>query len=489
MFPAVDDGSGHQINLIAWKTPPPGGKPQKTAPADLANVKLYSIVKAKGSVNEFWGQRQVQLKRITVLKDTNDEVAALAETTQFKRDVLLKPWVVSEEVVAEEKRKLAMDGMDGAREWRKLKKQTNAEKKEPAMGGEGELNMLIDSLVERLDDEEEWRKRKSRDTTEALSPKRKKPQGSVEPVPIPDTSYRGHRRPPGLKPPPLQQPIIPPPPPELLPWEREESPPVAVSSFRGRRRTTPASTPNLLPPPIPTTDAPPDFPPSPPLPLESTYRGHRRAHQAEKLQLKPEPGTNELSVSAPTSPDHSSTYHSRSRILKLPTDTPAPPPPYSVPNYSQQLPAEPFSSSYRGHRRIPKLPSDTTTPQITESPFIPPISYRERWRIAKAQKAVAALSGNMLATPELSGAESITQFQAPRPPPLPPANPEDLFLSMSTFVPSPPPEKVSSRHTHRADGSLRYIRYLDDDVPLSGNPPQVAGSSGNSSTYRGRRRV
>lgn len=373
--------------------------------------------------------------------------------------------------------------MDVPRERQKLKKQ-----EEPAVGGEGKENMLIDSLVEALDHEEEWRKRKARDTTEALSPKRKKPQGSVEPVPIPDTSYRGHRRPPGLKPPPLQLPIIPLLPPELLRWEREESPPVAASSFRGRRRTTPASTSDFLPPPISIADAP-DPPPSPPLPLESTYRGRRRAHQAEKLQLMLEPGTNALGISAPTSPDHSSTYRGRRRALKLPTDAPAPPPSYSVSNYSQQLPAElsSSSSSYRGRRRIPKLPSDT--PHITESPPIPPpISYRERWRIVKAQKAVAALSGIMIPTPELSGAESISERQAPRSS-LPPADPEDFIPSMSTFVPTPPPEKVSSRRTHRADVSLRYTRYLDDDVPPSGNPSQMAGSSGNSSTYRGRRRV
>lgn len=522
MFLVVDDGSGHQIDLIAWKTPPPrgggGGESQKITRADLTGVKLYSIVKAKGCVNEFWGRKQVLLKRITVLKDTNDEMAALAETTEFKRNVLSKPWVVSDDVVAEEKRKLTMDEWDEVKERRKWKKQRDTARKaeELEVGEEEKENMSMDSLIGKP---EERRKRKTPENSEILSPKRKKPRDSIEPAPISDTSYRGHRRPPGHKPPSLQLPIMPSFPPELL-RERGESPPMPASSFRGRRRTTPVSTPNLLPPPIPITDVPPA---SPPLPSESTYRGRRRAHKAEKLQLELVPETNALGI--PINPEPTSTYRGRRRILKLsteppappplepvsnysqqlpaelssssyrgrrrisklPTDAPAPPPPEPVPNYSQQLPAEPFSSSYRGRRRNP---SDTAIAHAPELSHISPaISYRERWRIMKTEKA-AALSGIMLVTPEFSGVESISPYQAPKPPP---ADEEDFFIpSMSTYVPTPPPDEVTSQRSRRGDRASRYTRYPDDAVPPpppSGNPSQVAESTGQSSSYRGRRRA
>lgn len=451
------------------------------APVNLAGVKLYSVVKAKGNINEFWGRKQVLLKRITVLKDTNEEMAALAETTEFKRNVLSKPWVVSEETIADEKRKLGMDEEDEAKERRKLKKQRKSARRveNTEMGGQWEENMLVDILVEKPGREEEWRMARIKTRESTLSPKRKKPGSSVEPSSIPDTSYRGHRRPPGLKLLPFQLPMISPLPPE----EREESPSITASNYRGHRRIITASVPNALPPPIPIIDKPePLFP----LLLDSTYRGHRRAYRAEKAQLEPEPETNALGIPTANINPKSTSYRGRRRTSKLPIDASAPAPaqahlpPESVLDTQQQPPAEFSSSSYRGRRRNPKPPSDTATPSISVSP--PGISYRERWRIIKAQKAAAALA---LATSELSGTGSIPDHGRRRRAPKPlPADMSELIPSMSTFVPTPPPEEVYARRSE----VQRYTRYLADHVsPPSGNPSQMPDPP--TSSYRGRRRI
>lgn len=482
----MDDGSGHQIDLITWKTPPPNREPQKITPVDLAGVKLYSVVKAKGNVNEFWGRKQVLLKRITVLKDTNEEMAALAETTEFKRNVLSKPWVVSEETMADEKRKLGMDEEDEAKERRKLKKQRKSARRveDTEMGGQWKENMLVDILVKKPGREEEWRMARVKTRESTLSPKRKKPGSSVEPSSIPDTSYRGHRRPPGLKLLPLRLPMISPLPPEVL--EREESPSITASNYRGHRRIIAAPVSNSLPPPpIPIT---PEPEPEPLFPLlDSTYRGHRRAYRTKKPQLEPEPETNALGIPTANINPESTSYRGRRRTSKLPIDAPTPapapalvstyPPSESVLDHTQQQSPAESSSSYRGHRRNPKPPSDTATPNIPVSP--PRISYRERWRIIKAQKAAAALA---LAISELSGTESIPDHGGCRAPKPLPADASEIIPSISTFVPTSPPE-VSARGSE----VQQYTRYLADHVPPSGNPSQIPDPS--ISSYRGRRRI
>lgn len=466
----MDDGSGHQIDLIAWKTPPPGKELQKITPADLTDVKLNSIVKAKGNINEFRGRKQVQLKRITVLKDTNDEMEALAETTEFKKNVLSRPWVVSEEVVAEEKRKLAMDE---AKEQRKLKKAVR-KVEDTEMSGEWNGNMLVDILVEKPGREEEWRM--ARIKTREDTPKFKKSRSAVEPSSIHDTSYRGHRRPPGLKPPPLQLSVISLLPPEVL--EREESPPITASSYRGRRRIIAASAPDPFPS-MPIIDTLPDPEPLLPFLPDSTYRGRRRAYRAEKKsQPEPESETNALGIPTANANPESTSYRGRRR---LPTDAAvplAPPPPESTLNHTQQQSTEP--SSYRGRRRKPKPPSDTATPNTSISPS--GISFRERWRIIKAQKAVAALA---LGTSELSGTESTPYHSGGRQDPKSlPIDVSELIPSMSTFVPTPLPEVASVRRSKVS----QHTSYLADDIPPPlGNSSQMPQPT--TSTYRGRRRI
>lgn len=64
---------------------------------DLTGVDVGAVVKVKGGVGVFRGEKQVLLERISLLHSTNDEVASWAETSAFRRDVLNVPWVVNEQ--------------------------------------------------------------------------------------------------------------------------------------------------------------------------------------------------------------------------------------------------------------------------------------------------------------------------------------------------------------------------------------------------------
>ncbi|KAF2151074.1 hypothetical protein K461DRAFT_227789 [Myriangium duriaei CBS 260.36] len=56
-----------------------------------------TVVKAKGIFSNFRGVRQVELKRLSVLKDTREEAAAWRARAGFKAEVLEKPWTLGVE--------------------------------------------------------------------------------------------------------------------------------------------------------------------------------------------------------------------------------------------------------------------------------------------------------------------------------------------------------------------------------------------------------
>jgi hypothetical protein len=59
-------------------------------PADIGTV-----VKVKGTIHTFRKTRQLRLERAWIVKDTNEEAKAWAETAQWRRDVLSKPWTLT----------------------------------------------------------------------------------------------------------------------------------------------------------------------------------------------------------------------------------------------------------------------------------------------------------------------------------------------------------------------------------------------------------
>jgi DNA polymerase III alpha subunit len=107
----IDDGSGATIELKIVRIPPAERNPVDTSSlTSLDNVKVISrpgvfevvvdnlrldigtVVKAKGTISEFRGIKQLNLKRIWVVSTTDEEAQSWAETAMFKQEVLSKPW-------------------------------------------------------------------------------------------------------------------------------------------------------------------------------------------------------------------------------------------------------------------------------------------------------------------------------------------------------------------------------------------------------------
>lgn len=78
---------------------------------DNKPVHVGTILKVKGTIT-FFRNRQIELKRVFLVKDTNEEVMYWASLAQFRRDVLAQPWVlthaqmkaVDDDIEAQEKR-------------------------------------------------------------------------------------------------------------------------------------------------------------------------------------------------------------------------------------------------------------------------------------------------------------------------------------------------------------------------------------------------
>ena len=77
---------------------------------DLQKIDIGSVVKVKGGIGDFRGQRQLLLERISVMQTTTEEAVVWAETTAFKHDILSRHWIVSEEDYKTVKRKA--EGLD-----------------------------------------------------------------------------------------------------------------------------------------------------------------------------------------------------------------------------------------------------------------------------------------------------------------------------------------------------------------------------------------
>jgi acyl-CoA hydrolase len=61
---------------------------------DNKPVHVGTIIKVKGTI-AFFRNRQIELKRVFLVKDTNEEVMYWASLAQFRRDVLAQPWVLT----------------------------------------------------------------------------------------------------------------------------------------------------------------------------------------------------------------------------------------------------------------------------------------------------------------------------------------------------------------------------------------------------------
>ncbi|KAI4094264.1 MAG: hypothetical protein LQ344_002343 [Seirophora lacunosa] len=86
----------------------------------LKGVDLGSVVKVKGGISEFRGEKQITLERIALVRTTNEEAGAWAENADFRQKTLSQPWFVSER--EEQQARIEAEGVQREREARKEKR-------------------------------------------------------------------------------------------------------------------------------------------------------------------------------------------------------------------------------------------------------------------------------------------------------------------------------------------------------------------------------
>ena len=115
----IDDSSGRTIECVCKAPPKPEvplpkehdpfskQKPVEFAKVDdpmisedgprLKGIDVGHVVKVKGLVTTFRDVRQIEMKRIHVVPDTSAEVGEWSARTAFMKNILSKPWVVTED--------------------------------------------------------------------------------------------------------------------------------------------------------------------------------------------------------------------------------------------------------------------------------------------------------------------------------------------------------------------------------------------------------
>ncbi|KAL8945227.1 MAG: hypothetical protein Q9211_000237 [Gyalolechia sp. 1 TL-2023] len=94
----------------------------------LRGIDVGSVVKVKGGISEFRGEKQLTLERISRVHTTNEEASAWAENATFYRDTLSRPWVVSQG--KQQRARIEAEGLVREREARTARKRRKKELEE-----------------------------------------------------------------------------------------------------------------------------------------------------------------------------------------------------------------------------------------------------------------------------------------------------------------------------------------------------------------------
>jgi len=115
---------------------------------DHQQVEIGTVIKAKATLSEFRGAKQLELKRIWIVSTTNEEVQAWAETAAFKQTTLSRPWQISS---AEHKRITGeiKSERKKIRDYERRKADHEAKKKEQSKAREEYLAQKEAKLVAR----------------------------------------------------------------------------------------------------------------------------------------------------------------------------------------------------------------------------------------------------------------------------------------------------------------------------------------------------
>jgi hypothetical protein len=64
-----------------------------------------TVVKAKGTIDEWRGTKQIKLERIQIVRSTAEEIQEWEDVARWKREILDKPWVLGREKLEEMEQK------------------------------------------------------------------------------------------------------------------------------------------------------------------------------------------------------------------------------------------------------------------------------------------------------------------------------------------------------------------------------------------------
>lgn len=82
------------VSISAAAAPPP--PPKATVPAE---VDVGTVIDVKGGLTLFRGHKQIKILKAIILRSTEQEVAFWEKVEQFRRDVLEKPWRLTDREV------------------------------------------------------------------------------------------------------------------------------------------------------------------------------------------------------------------------------------------------------------------------------------------------------------------------------------------------------------------------------------------------------
>lgn len=117
---------------------------------DKQPIDIGTVIKAKGTIDTFRKTRQLKLERIWIVKDTNAEAKAWAETAAWKRDVLSKPWVLTDQQRREIDEKIQQDELK-EREKAKKRRKWDAKAAEKRKAHDERVEAKRRRMEERLD--------------------------------------------------------------------------------------------------------------------------------------------------------------------------------------------------------------------------------------------------------------------------------------------------------------------------------------------------
>ncbi|KAH6678819.1 hypothetical protein F5X68DRAFT_277835 [Plectosphaerella plurivora] len=147
----IDDGSGACIETNVQVTKKPSelqgdgfARAYSFAPPELlfkvpecAQLDVGQVVDIKGSLSTFRGEMTMQILKVKILRSTEDEVALWERRTAFQRDVLSKPWVLTERQIRRCRKEAEEDRKVMEKKNRRADEAAKKTTEEPAVDGFG----------------------------------------------------------------------------------------------------------------------------------------------------------------------------------------------------------------------------------------------------------------------------------------------------------------------------------------------------------------